>query len=89
MPCLYQLDLVTPVISPLEASLRKHSLQIPNLRKYALERPHKGQRLYARTENFGALSALAMSDFFATDPSYVRYSVILVLFFPKRHANLA
>jgi len=26
----YQLDLVTPVISPLEASLRKQSLQMPN-----------------------------------------------------------
>jgi hypothetical protein len=39
--------------------------QMPNLRKKALGRPHRGQRLYARALNFGLLSALAISAFFA------------------------
>jgi hypothetical protein len=62
---LYQLDLTTPGSSPRSAMCRKQMRQIPNFRKKALGRPHKGQRLYARTLNFGFLLALAISDFFA------------------------
>ena len=42
----YQLDLVTPVIRPLDASLRKQILQMPNLRMKARGRPHNGHLLY-------------------------------------------
>jgi hypothetical protein len=65
----YQLDLVTPVTSPWDASLRKQSLHMPNLRINALERPQSGHLLYARTLNLGVRLALAMSDFFATATS--------------------
>jgi hypothetical protein len=48
--------------------------QMPNLRKKALGRPQRGQRLYARTLNFDFLFALAMSDFFAKIHSSVLFS---------------
>jgi len=35
----YQLDFVTPVITPCDASDRKHSLQMPNCLRYALGLP--------------------------------------------------
>jgi hypothetical protein len=38
---------------------------MPNLRRKALGRPQRGQRLYVRTLNLGFLFALAISDFFA------------------------
>jgi hypothetical protein len=69
MQGFYQLDLVTPVICPSDASLRKQSLQHPNFLMYALGRPHIGQRLYERTLNFCFRPALAISDFFATASS--------------------
>jgi hypothetical protein len=65
----YQLDLVTPVISPLEASLRKQILQIPNFLINARGRPQRGHLLYLRTENFGFLCAFAMMDFLAKPTS--------------------
>ena len=49
----YQLALMTPGISAFRARLRKHKRHIWNLRKKARERPQIGQRLYARTLNFG------------------------------------
>ncbi len=48
--------------------------QMPNLRKKALGRPQRGQRLYDRTLNFGFLFALAISAFLAK----VTSSVLLV-----------
>jgi len=61
--------LVTPVISPWEASFLKHNLQMPNFLIKALGRPHMGHLLYWRTLNFALRPALAMSDFFATASS--------------------
>src|SRR5207237_8394721 len=49
----YQDDLMTPVISPLRARLRKQMRHIWNLLRKARLRPHSPQRLYARTLNFG------------------------------------
>jgi hypothetical protein len=66
---IYQLDLVTPVISPLEASLRKQILQTPNFLMNALGRPQRGHLLYFRTENFGFRCAFAMMDFLAKTTS--------------------
>jgi len=65
----YQLDLVTPVISPLDASLRKQILQTPNFLMNALGRPQSGHLLYLRTENFGFRCAFAMMDFLAKPTS--------------------
>lgn len=70
----YQLDFITPGSSPRRAMFRKQMRQMPNLRKKALGRPQRGQRLYDRTLNFGFLFALAISDFLAT----VTSSVLLV-----------
>jgi hypothetical protein len=70
----YQLDLMTPGSSPRNAMLRKQMRQMPNLRRNALGRPQRGQRLYARTLYFGLLAALAMSDFFAKVSSSVLLS---------------
>src|SRR3989442_3388350 len=60
----YQLALVTPGISPFSASWRKHSRQMPNLRRNARGRPHRLQRLCFRLENLG---------FFA---SFTRFAVV-------------
>jgi hypothetical protein len=49
---------MTPGISPLSASERKHKRQMPNLRKNARGRPHRLQRLCWRLENFGFLLSL-------------------------------
>jgi hypothetical protein len=54
----YQDDFMTPGISPLSASERKHKRQMPNLRKNARGRPHRLQRLCWRLENFGFLLSL-------------------------------
>src|SRR6266704_689974 len=57
---LYQLDFVTPVMSPSSASLRKHRRQSPNFRMYARGRPHRWQRLRSRTLNFAVLASFAI-----------------------------
>src|SRR3954466_14208756 len=49
----YQDDLITPVISPFRARLRKQMRHIWNLLRNARLRPHSSQREYARTLNFG------------------------------------
>src|SRR6266851_1252061 len=49
---------MTPGISPLSASERKHKRQMPNLRRNARGRPHRLQRLCWRLENFGFLLSL-------------------------------
>jgi hypothetical protein len=86
---IYQLDLVTPVISPLDASLRKHILQIPNFLMNALGRPQSGHLLYLRTENLGFRCALAIMDFLAKPTSEYFYfisskTIFFELFF-ERH----
>src|SRR5574344_57339 len=48
----YQLAFLTPGISPLYASSRKHTRQIPYFLKYACGRPQILQRLYSLVENF-------------------------------------
>src|SRR5207244_5381254 len=49
----YQLLLITPVISPRNARLRKQMRHIWNLFRKARLRPQMGQRWYARTLNLG------------------------------------
>src|SRR5512140_1433548 len=61
----YQLDLMTPVISPCSARLRKQRRHIWNLRRNARGRPHSGQRLYWRTGNFSFRFACAIFESFA------------------------
>jgi hypothetical protein len=73
----YQLDLVTPVIRPLDASLRKQILHMPNLRMNARGRPHNGHLLYFRTPNFGLPCALAIMDFLAKTTSRLYFLWIL------------
>src|SRR5271166_2204462 len=61
----YQLDFITPGISPFSASPRKHRRQMPNLRRNARGRPQILQRLCCRVENLGFLFALATCDVLA------------------------
>ena len=61
----YQLDFITPGISPFSASPRKHRRQMPNLRRNARGRPQILQRLCCRAENLGFLFALAILDVLA------------------------
>src|SRR5689334_6440164 len=65
MSVSYQLDLMTPVISPCSARLRKQMRHIWNLRRYARGRPHSAQRLYCRTGNFSLRLACAILESFA------------------------
>src|SRR6266496_5423687 len=58
----YQLDLMTPVISPCSARLRKQRRHIWNFRRNARGRPHSGQRLYWRTGNFSLRLACAILE---------------------------
>jgi hypothetical protein len=64
----YQLDFVTPGISPSLASLRKQRRHIPNLRKYPRALPHIRQRLTFRVLYLGVLSALMIIAFLAIVP---------------------
>src|SRR5450759_1096557 len=61
----YQLDLVTPGITPWCANSRRQMRHRPNLRKYPRGLPHLLQRWYARLENFAGRFAFAIIDFFA------------------------
>lgn len=61
----YQLDLVTPTISPQRAKLRKQIRHISNLRRYARGRPQIGHRLYFRVVNFLVFNVLILNDFLA------------------------
>jgi hypothetical protein len=66
----YQLDLITPGISPLKAKVLKQILQTPNFLKKALLLPQIGHRLYLRVENFGLPFAFAIKDFLAKATSF-------------------
>jgi len=74
--------LVTPVISPLDASFLKQIRQTPNFLMNARERPHSGHRLYFRTLNFGSLCARAIIDFLAkpTSNSTIDYNNLTIIF---------
>jgi hypothetical protein len=50
---IYQLDLVTPGTSPLEANSLKQIRHSPNSRMKACLRPQRQQRRTIRVENFG------------------------------------
>ena len=77
----YQLDLTTPGISPLSASCRKQSRQMPNLRRYARGRPHSLQRLCLRLENFGfRLSFTRFAVVAILSPSNPCYASLLNFF---------
>jgi hypothetical protein len=62
----YQLDLVTPGISPFKLSERKQIRHMENFLKYPRTLPQIKQRWYFLTANLGSRNAFAMSDFFAT-----------------------
>src|ERR1039458_3221872 len=95
----YQLDFMTPGISPFRARPRKHRRQIPNLRRKARGRPQIWQRLCCRTGNLGFLFALAILDVFAIVSFTLfafRYSLFASCYplttgnwlLPKRHAHM-
>src|SRR6516165_1035015 len=58
----YQLDLVTPGISPLSASCRKHKRHIWNLRRTPRGRPQMRHRFLKRILNLGFLASLAIIE---------------------------
>jgi hypothetical protein len=64
----YQLDLMTPGISPLSASDRKHKRHTPNLRRKPRGRPHSWQRLCLRLENFGFRASFTLFAVVAIKP---------------------
>src|SRR5437763_5096737 len=60
-----QLAFVTPGISPAWASSRRQMRHSMNLRYTDLGRPHRRQRVYARTLNFGLRCCFSIRAFFA------------------------
>jgi hypothetical protein len=69
----YQLDFVTPGISPASASSLKHRRQSWNFLRYPRGRPHRWQRWYARALNLGLLLALAIKQVLATITPLFRF----------------
>lgn len=65
----YQLDLVTPGMSPLEAMDLKQILHTPNFLRKALGLPHMGHLLYFLTLNLGLRWALKSNAFLDTPTS--------------------
>jgi hypothetical protein len=63
---LYQLALITPGMSPERASPRKQMRHSWNFLRYPRGRPHRRQRVYLRTANFGVRFDLAIRDVLAT-----------------------
>src|SRR5580698_3446691 len=58
----HQLAFTTPGISPLNASCRKHNRQIPYLRRNALGRPQRQQRLRWRHCSIGVFAFCALAS---------------------------
>src|SRR3954462_9258137 len=78
----YQLAFVTPGISPLRASWRKHSRQMPNLRRKARGRPQRQQRLRCRVGNIlipGLPAALATWDSLRSLPNLISLAILAVV----------
>jgi hypothetical protein len=67
--------------------LRKQIRQMPNFRKKARGRPHKGQRLYSCTPYLLGRFALAIIDFLAMPVSVGTGSSRLYLYFLKGIPN--
>jgi hypothetical protein len=61
----YQLDLVMPGSSPACVISRRQIRQSPNFLNTAWARPHRWQRVYPRTANFGFAAALILSEVLA------------------------
>src|SRR3954469_9047300 len=61
----YQLDLRTPGSSPAWAISRRQIRHRPNLRNTECGRPHRWQRVYARTANLGLRFAFSIRAFLA------------------------
>ncbi len=61
----YQLALRTPGISPRSADVLKQIRHKPNFRRKPRDRPHRLQRLYPLTPNFGFLPAFTTKHFLA------------------------
>src|ERR1700677_1420647 len=80
--CRYQLAFTTPGTSPFSASCRKHKRQIPYLRRNALGRPQRQQRLRWRHLNFGFFRSFAILAVVA-----IKFSFLLLLR-PERHTHL-
>src|ERR1035438_4805869 len=74
VPPFYQLAFTTPGTSPFSASCRKQSRQIPYLRRNALGRPQRQQRLRWRHLNFGffrSFAILAVVAIKLSSPAYL------------------
>src|SRR5579864_7578671 len=91
----YQLALVTPGISPLSASCRKHRRHTPNLRRKPRARPQRQQRLRCRTSSMGIFlcSALAWAMAFDDLTCFAFLAVVAITFYfllallPERHSH--
>src|SRR5687768_17559039 len=70
---------MTPGISPLSERDRKQMRHMLNLRMNARGRPHSGQRLYFRAENFDGRLTAASWDFLANGASYCRKGIPMAL----------
>src|ERR1039458_5599137 len=78
----YQLALITPGISPLRASWRKHRRQMPNLRRKARGRPHRQQRLRWRVGSMsipGFFSALSNWDAWRIFSNFRSFAILAVV----------
>jgi hypothetical protein len=67
----YQLDFVTPGISPSLASLRKQRRHISNFRRYPRGRPQIRHLLTFLVEYFGVFNAFKIIAFLAMGPSLI------------------
>src|SRR5271157_2567111 len=79
---LYQLALITPGISPFNASWRKHRRQTPNLRRKARGRPQRQQRLRCRVGSLaipGLFWALANWDARRITSSFMSFAILAVV----------
>src|SRR5712691_742070 len=88
----YQLDFVTPGISPFSASWRKHSRHSANLRRKPRGRPQRQQRFRCRQANLGFLfAARAFALMAACFRSLAIFAVVamnyLCLLLPERHSH--
>jgi hypothetical protein len=70
----YQLDLLTPGISPFNASDRKHKRQTPNLRRKARGRPQSWHLLCLRLLNFGFRASFTRFAVVAIKPQLPPYA---------------
>jgi hypothetical protein len=82
----YQLALRTPGIIPSNASFRKQTRQIRNLRYTARERPHNAQRRTTRDANFGGFFDFSIQAFVAISQSVIPSCETAYPFWSTAHA---